>query len=92
MGDAPMDEAPDIIVFGTLEKTAQQADGVALGVAAGNIHKADETEHMELTQVRARHARTGAYRRSRARSGSPQDVVGTRQARWRELTRPRCGA
>lgn len=56
MPDESMEEAAaaEPIVFGTLEKTAQQADGVAIGVSRGNINKADDSQHMALTAVRAR--------------------------------------
>jgi hypothetical protein len=59
MPDETMEEAaaPEPIVFGTLEKTAEQADGVALGVSRGNINKADDSQHMALTAVRARATR-----------------------------------
>jgi hypothetical protein len=69
MPDETMEEAaaPEPIVFGTLEKTAQQADGVAEGVSRGHINKADDSQHMALTAVRARAMRVVCLvRRARA--------------------------
>eukprot|EP00959_Pyramimonas_sp_CCMP1952_P320582 6708545-Pyramimonas_sp.AAC.2 len=88
------DEA-EFIHFGTLEKTARQDDGIAQGMASGNIHKQSaDQETLELsaasTAAKERHeailADFEARRRARALSIPTDD--GEVRKKLRELGEP----